>query len=59
VQCVAFCDEHGKLDNLPTNVRATELWKAALIRADSHRLDDVLCGPVAVVYGDAEFMAAL
>jgi hypothetical protein len=55
VTCVAFCNEMGKLHNLPYNMRATELWHTQL-GFDPH---DVLAGDVAIVWGDEEFMNEL
>jgi hypothetical protein len=59
-QCVAFCDENGKLRDLDFNPVATFLWDKAM------RLDtgvgcnpDYLVGTIAVVFGDREFMEAL
>lgn len=66
-RCVAFCNEHGKLDhvNLPMNETATALWETALNNRRSTLRDayggsiDWLVGPVLVLYGDDEFMAEL
>src|SRR5262245_38701478 len=55
VRCAAFCDEEGKMKDLPVNEMATMLWHAGLQPAQ--RID-VLVGPVVVVFGDAEFMRA-
>lgn len=52
--CVAFCNEEGKLDFLPVNVWATRYWANAM----GGNPGDVLVGPVCVVCGDAEFLAA-
>jgi hypothetical protein len=63
--CVALCDEHGKLKDMPINPHATELWNDAL-RRRGHLglvtplnmvlgiggLADYLCGPIVVLYGD-------
>lgn len=66
VACVAFCNEHGKLNGLPFNRVATELWETALADQGSRLRDaatgrwlDYLVGPIVVLYGDADFMAAL
>lgn len=56
-ECVVFCNEEGKLHGLPVNTRATEDWNLNLGIGNS--LVDVLCGDVAVVQGDDEFMAEL
>ena len=63
--CVAFCDEEGKIKNLPYNETATEKWQAALTEQGRSLFDmkmttvDFLVGPVIVVWGDKEFMEAL
>lgn len=51
--CVAFCNEHGKLEGLPYNYKATVLWRHLF------ETDDVLMGDVAIVQGEPEFMADL
>jgi hypothetical protein len=59
-RCVAFADEDGKMKALPTNHYATTLWKFAGTRTNPDlMLMERLCGPVVVLYGDDEFMAAL
>jgi hypothetical protein len=55
VKCAVFCNEEGKLKNLPYNQRATELWLECL-KFDPH---DVLVGDVVVVWGDDLFMKEL
>lgn len=50
--CVAFCNEEGKLLDLPINHRATFFW----LNAKSAPIDDVLVGDIAIVLGDEEFM---
>jgi hypothetical protein len=60
--CVAFCNEEGKLKGMAYNAVATELWAHAMpydLRRPDGQIIDVLCGPVVVLFGDAEFMAAL
>lgn len=56
--CVAYCNEEGKIDRLPVNEPATELWAAAY-GCPVEALGDVLVGPIAIVTGDTEFMGAL
>ena len=56
--CWALCDEEGKLKHLDINLHATMLWEQSLRRLGTH-VDDVLVGPVAVLFGDDEFMEAL
>lgn len=55
-ECVAFCNEEGKLDGLPVNRSASVAWQQAVGR---FRIDDFLVGDVAVVCGDEELMADL
>jgi hypothetical protein len=63
LRCVAFVDEHGKLDhkNLPFNPAATLLWEDAEHRVRDEHGDyvDYLVGPVLVLFGDDEFMESL
>jgi hypothetical protein len=65
LSCVAFCDEHGKLNHGPLNEPATMAWERAVsregleLRDKSGNLKDFLVGPVVVVFGDSEFMAEL
>jgi hypothetical protein len=73
VSCVALCNEYGKLENQPHNGRATKAWDTAmrqlmddegqpiyptgLMDSDGYPTD-ILCGKVAVIVGDEEFMRA-
>lgn len=63
--CVAFCDEEGKIKMLPKNPRANRAWERALLQQKRTLKDrngkpyDFLCGDVAVVFGDKQFMDAL
>lgn len=50
---VAFCNEEGKLEGLPVNATATELWHK------QYPADDVLVGNVIVLTGDDAFMEAI
>ena len=66
IDCVAFADHEAKPKGKPINRDATILWDAALTRAgypglikSDGRIADTLCGQVAVVFGDTEFMGAL
>lgn len=54
-KCVAFCNEHGKLNRLPMNNQATEMWWNTM----KFVTDDYLVGDIAVVYGDETFMQKL
>lgn|SRR5262245_46980219 len=58
-KCWTICDEEGKLKRLLVNPYATMLWAKSLSKHGAVRLDDVLVGPVAVLFGDDEFMATL
>jgi hypothetical protein len=53
--CIAFCDEEGKIKGKPTNFPATILWKLAQGRVN-REVDDFLVGNICVVFGDEEFM---
>jgi hypothetical protein len=67
LDCVAFCDEEGKLKHLPPNDIATVTWDQALRRKGGPGLLDAasgmpvdrLCGTVIVLFGDRGFMASL
>jgi hypothetical protein len=66
LNCVAFCNEEGKLDHLPVNEGATMQWERALkrtghsLRDDKTRIPkDWLVGNIAVLFGDREFMGSL
>jgi hypothetical protein len=67
-RCVAFRNEDGKRKKLPLNELACAHWDAALRRRPEFNgvplgrrpsSPDYLVGPVAVVYGDDEWMAEL
>ena len=45
--CVVYCNEEGKLDELPVNIRATALWW----KARGRPADDVLVGDIVLVVG--------
>ena len=61
MDCVALCNEHGKLDHLPINHAATAAWERALRRNGHELLDkngtpkEWLVGNVAILFGDREF----
>lgn len=50
--CTAYCNENGKIDNLPYNEVATDAWRAAV----GQEIGDALYGDVVIVSGDNEFM---
>ena len=54
--CVCFCNEEGKLREMPINDSATKLWWD---QRHPHPLDDVLVGDVIIIRGDNEMMRAL
>ena len=72
VSCVAYCNEHGKLNGDVTNTRATIEWDfglrqlrdrynnpvfpSGLVDPRSGGPSDYLVGTVVVVIGDTEFM---
>jgi len=53
--CVAFCNEEGKLNNLPLNEQATQAWQEAV----GQPLGDVLVGDIIILSGDKEFLKSL
>lgn len=55
-ECVAFCNEEGKLEGLPPNIPAQILWQIAVRRVIR---DDLLVGPIVVITGDEELLRAL
>lgn len=59
--CIAFCDEEGKLKNLPVNLLGNFYWDAALKERGLtlKQMQDILVGPIVVLYGDDEFMRTL
>jgi hypothetical protein len=66
MECIALCDGNGKRKELQINNVATTAWDQALQRdggvglLQSNGLPfDFLVGPIAVVFGDRGFMAAL
>ena len=65
VDCVAFCNEHGKVsaNPLPLNKWATERWHEALpapgLIGPGGRLMDHLVGTIVIICGDEEFMAEM
>jgi hypothetical protein len=66
-KCVAFGDEDGKSKGMMVNAAATGLWHHALLArghpglvvAATGEIADFLVGPIALVYGDDEFMRSL
>lgn len=50
--CVAFCDEEGKLKNFDMNTVATYLWYACL--APEPFRPDVLCGSILIIRADTK-----
>jgi hypothetical protein len=72
--CVAFCNEEGKVDGLEFNIQATRLWNAAMRRIEDKdgrllyphglflpngELSDVLVGTICVLIGDRAFLVGL
>jgi len=58
-RCVALCDEEGKRKGLAFNDMANRLWAACEVPPPFELVGDVLVGPVVILFGDKEFMAAL
>lgn len=58
--CVAFCNEHGKLNGMKLNLPATVQWWLCLQHHHGFQnCHDQLFGPVAVVIGDYELLKQL
>lgn len=55
-KCVVLCNEDGKNLNLPLNHEATRLWQ---LSAGKPPIQDVLVGPIVILFGDPSFMEAL
>jgi uncharacterized protein DUF3846 len=55
--CVAFCNEEGKLQELPFNPLATLHWAMAV--GEENLIDDVLVGPVVIITGPHAFLERL
>jgi hypothetical protein len=55
-ECVAFCNEEGKLLRLPANPLAQQIWENCFPQIRGH---DHLVGNVIIVFGDDKFMAAM
>lgn len=49
-QSVAFCNEEGKLETMPLNAKATDLWYA-ILNGKGFVVKDYLVGDIAVVVG--------
>ena len=54
--CIAFCNEHSKINRLPANEPATHLWYRQTNRMIP---GDYLAGSIAILTGDGEFMSNL
>lgn len=53
--CFVFCNEEGKLNDLPFNEAATVAWANAI----GSPINDVLVGDVVICQGDEKWMKAL
>jgi hypothetical protein len=51
--CIAYCNEEGKLYDLPVNKEATMAWRRCSFTPD------ILVGDVLIISGDREFMETL
>lgn len=58
MDCIAFCNETGKLKELPPNQSATRVWAMSIerITGSKQTLKDILVGNIAIVFGDRELM---
>jgi hypothetical protein len=54
--CIAFCNEMGKLQELPVNLKATNLWMDAYGGSVS---PDYLVGSIAIVVGPQSFLDSM
>ena len=55
-RCIVFCNEDGKMRQLPVNRYATILWEKAV----GHQMTpDYLVGTIAIVAGPREFLLHL
>jgi hypothetical protein len=54
--CIAFCNEMGKLHELPVNLKATNLWIDAYGGSVS---PDYLVGSIAIVVGPRSFLNSM
>jgi hypothetical protein len=60
MDCIAFCDEEGKLKQAPFNEDATSAWEQSVRRITGNiDIEDHLRGTVVVLFGDREFMASM
>lgn len=55
-RCIAFCNEEGKLEGLPPNPVAQNLWEKAV---GDGLLGDFLVGNILLVVGDEKFLEQL
>jgi len=62
-RCIAYCNEDGKLEKMPLNRQATQLWHNALpppgLMGPGGEVVDYLVGPIAVVMGDDELLKGM
>lgn len=56
--CIVYCDEEGKIKGLPYNQKATMEWIKSQLKNYHRTIDDLLFGPIIILYGDQSFMAA-
>lgn len=62
MDCIAFCNEYGKIENMRLNAQATMAWDMALKRVGRSLLRttgqpaDYLVGNIIIIFGDKEFM---
>jgi hypothetical protein len=51
-ECVVYCNEEGKMNDLPMNIIASDKWYEAL----GFYPGDILVGDVIILTGDSEFL---
>jgi Domain of unknown function (DUF3846) len=54
--CIAFCNENGKMRNLPLNKLAQELWEKSLGR---NIYEDHLVGNIVIIVGPPSYLRTL
>ena len=62
--CIAFCNEHSQTEQLEQNTWANLLWLQAQVRdhgfsGTMRSKIESLRGPIALLWGDVEFLGAL
>jgi hypothetical protein len=56
--CLVYCNEDGKLKQMPVNTEATRLWRLSATGDENSQLGDILVGHIVILIGDDRFMKA-